>query len=407
MSKRILISGAGVSGPTIAYWLARHGFDVTVIERAESLRLGGQNIDITDAARDVIRMMGIEDAIRDRHTGEKGLQFVDRKGTARASYPVDKAGSLTREIEILRGDLVEIIVEAGPETVDYRFGLSIEAVEDEGDAVNVRFDDGTSDRFDLVIAADGMNSATREMILDGKDHRKYLGCWSSYFTIPRLDRDNDWWRWYTSPTGVIAFLRPDNEGTMRASVNFLSDDDDPPHMSLDDKKKRLRARLEGAGWECARIADALDGVDDIYLGPLHQIKADRWSRGRLVLAGDAAHCPTPYTGMGTTLAIIGAYVLANEIARHDDHEEALRAYEDVFRDFAERSQKLPPGVPDLAYAESRLKVGLINTGAMIGASGPVQSLISLFTGTGKDENDFVLPDYDASGSKDIARDRAA
>ena len=399
MTRRILVSGAGISGPTLAYWLSHHGFDVTVIERADDLRLGGQNIDLTDAARDIVRLMGIEDEIRSRHTGEKGMQFVDAEGVVRASYPVDKAGSMTREIEILRGDLVDIIVAANPDAVKYRFGTEIETLEDRGEYVSVRFADGGEETFDLVVAADGMNSATRKLILGGDAAQKeYLGCWSSYFTIPRNDEDNDWWRWYTSPTGVVAFLRPDNQGTMRTSVNFLSDDNDPPHMSLDDKKERLRNRLEGAGWECNRIADALDGVDDLYLGPLHQIKAETWSKGRLALAGDAAHCPTPYTGMGTTLAVIGAYVLANELARHDDHEKALRAYEDVFRDFAEKSQKLPPGVPDIAYAESKAKVELINTGAAIGASAPIQKLIEVFTSE-KHENEFELPDYDPPSSR--------
>ncbi|MFQ6553256.1 FAD-dependent monooxygenase [Aestuariibius insulae] len=407
MSRRVLISGASISGPMTAYWLARRGFDVTVIERSDSLRLGGQNIDLTDAARDIVRMMGIEDKIKAQHTGEKGLQFVDSDGKAAASFPTDKKGSLTREIEILRGDLVEIIVNANPDSVDYRFGETIEEMTETGNQVDVRFASGKTDSFDLVIAADGMNSSTRKMIVNEPDQEKYLGCWSSYFTIPRLERDNDWWRWYTSPTGVIAFLRPDNQGTMRASVNFLSDESDPPHMSLEDKKDRLRARLDGAGWEADRIADALTDVEDIFLGPLHQIKASRWSNGRMVLAGDAAHCPTPYTGMGTTLAVIGAYVLANELAEHDDHTKAFQAYEDRFRAFAEASQKLPPGVPDLAYANSKLKVKLINSGAAIGASGPVQSLISLFTGSGKDKNDFTLPDYAEPADKAAADQRAA
>ena len=392
MSKRVLISGASVSGPTIAYWLAQHGFDVTVIERADSLRLGGQNIDISDAARDVVTRMGVMDEIKARHTGEKGLQFVTPEGEVAASFPVEAKGSLTKEIEILRGELVDVLVSANPKSVDYRFGLTIEALDDDGRGVDVRFDDGSEERFDAVIAADGMNSSTRRLVIGEGDHGKYLGCWASYFTIPRHDRDNDWWRWYTAPNGVIAFLRPDNQGCMRASVNFLSDENDPPRMSLDEKKQRLGDRLKGGGWECERIADELDGCEDVFLGPLHQVKAPTWSRGRCALAGDAAHCPTPYTGMGTTLAIIGAYVLANELAAHDSVEEGFASYERKFRDFAEANQKLPPGVPDLAYAQSRFKVRLINAGARFAASSPVQKAIGFFD-RGEDRNEYDLPDY--------------
>ena len=399
MTKRILISGAGVSGPTLAYWLARGGFDVTVIERAGDLRLGGQNIDLTDAARDVVSRMGVMEAIKDHHTGEKGLRFVDEDGGVVADYPVQASGSLTREIEILRGDLVRILVDACPDGVDWRFGTSIESLEEDGAGVDVRFEEGAQERFDLVIAADGMNSHTRRKVIGAGDHVSYLGCWSSYFTVPRLERDDDWWRWYTSDDGIVAFLRPDNHGTMRASVNFLSDESDPPHMDLAEKKDRLRTRLSGSGWECDRIAEALQDCDDIFLGPLHQVKAGRWSSGRCALAGDAAHCPTPYTGMGTTLAVIGAYVLAGELASHEDHEAAFAAYERRFRPFAEKNQKLPPGVPDAAYAQSRLKLRAIHAGVRIGASRPVQSVASLFKAAGTDRNAFDLPDYGWEGRR--------
>ncbi|CTQ48671.1 FAD-dependent monooxygenase [Jannaschia donghaensis] len=394
MAKKALISGASVAGPMTAYWLARHGWDVTIVERADSLRLGGQAIDITDAARDIVRLMGLEEEIKSRHTGEKGLQFVDTDNVAIAKFPVEKKGAITREIEILRGELVDILVKATPETVTYRYGTTIRGLESLADAVHVTFDDGMKETFDVVLAADGMNSATRPMVIGKHDYERYLGCWSSYFTIPRQAHDNDWWRWYTSPTGVIAFLRPDNQGTMRASVNFLSADSNPEHMSTNDKRKRLRARLDGAGWESDRIAEALDRVDDIFLSPLHQIKSATWWRGRCALVGDAAHCPTPYTGMGTTLAIIGAYVLANELGTNDAPEEAFLAYERKFKAFATRSQKLPPGVPDVAYAQSRFKVKLINSGAKFAASSPVQAFASLFDSADKaDPNNFDLPDY--------------
>jgi 2-polyprenyl-6-methoxyphenol hydroxylase-like FAD-dependent oxidoreductase len=394
MTKRVLISGSGVAGPVTAYWLDRYGFDVTVQERSEELRLGGQNIDISDAARDVIERMDLRKTVLEHHTGEKGTRFIGLDGHVSGEFPVEETTALTREIEILRGDLVRILADACPDSVKFRFGDYIQALDDMGERVSVTFDSGKTEDYDIVLAADGMNSPTRKMIIGEGDYEDYLGCWSSYFTIPRLLRDTDWWNWYTAPTGIVAFLRPDNKGTIRACVNFLDDNPDPDHMSLEDKKAVLQKRLRGSGWECDRIADALDDVDDLYLGPLHQIKAGRWSSGRCGLVGDSAHCPTPYTGMGTTLAVIGAYILANELGTNDDHRQAFAAYERKFRTFAEESQKLWPGVPELAYAESRFKAHLINFGVGLAASTPVQTLMRLFEGD-SDENKFELPAYQA------------
>ena len=405
--RRILISGTGIAGPVTAYWLAHHGWEVTMIERARSLRLDGQNIDLTDAARDVVDRMGLMEAIRSRHTGERGMQFVEPDGSVAAEFPVDKEGSMTREIEILRGDLVELLVEGLPREVELRFDASIESIEaigkaGDGDAepVRVRFNDSREEEYDLLVVADGMNSHTRRMVFPDRDGEDYLGCWASYFTIPRLASDTDWWRWYTSSNGIVAFLRPDNQGTMRASVNFLSEDNDPPRMSLEDKRRRLQDRLRGSGWECDRIADALDDVDDLYLGPLCQIKLQRWSRGRCVLVGDAGYCPTPYTGMGTTLAVIGGYVLAGELSTADNIPAGLQSYEERLGGFVRDSQKLPPGVPDIAYARSRLKTELINRSAGLVASTPAQVLLSTLKNlTGKqDQNRFDLPNYAVSSS---------
>ena len=284
MTTRILISGAGIAGLTTAYWLAQYDFEVVMVERAAQLRTGGQNIDISDAAIDIVAKMGLMEKIRENHTGEQGLQFVDKNNVAKGQFPVGQKGSLTKEIEILRGDLVETLKQAIPSHVTVLFDKTIALVHPLDDHVVVTFEDGKVEQYDILIAADGMNSSTRKLIFNDIYAQCYLGCWSSYFTVPRIETDNDWWRWYTSSTGVVAFLRPDNKGTMRASVNFLSEEGNPPRLSLREKKDRLRSRLANGGWECDRLAEALKDVDDVFLGPLHQIKADTWSKGRCVLS---------------------------------------------------------------------------------------------------------------------------
>lgn len=391
MKKRALISGASIAGPVTAYWLAKAGWEVVVIEKSENLRLGGQNIDFTDAAIEVVEKMGLIGAVKEKHTGEKGLQFVDTNNIPKAEFPAgDK--SWTREIEILRGDLVEIFVTATQESTDYKFGKSIKKLVNHPDHVSVTFNDDTEEDFTLVIAADGMNSSTRSLILGEENQVSYIGCWASYFTIPRIDKDNDWWRWYTSSTGIVAFLRPDNRGSMRASVNFLDADSSTRQLTLDEKKVILQNRMKGAGWECDRISDALKNCNDVFLGPLHQVKAASWHKEKCVLVGDAAYCPTPYTGMGTTLAIIGAYILAQELASNTKVEDAFRKYEGHFRSFVESVQKLPPGVPNAAYARTKTKVKLFHLLVGIGASKIVQKMIGLFTKPEKN-NKFTLPNY--------------
>lgn len=391
MKRKALISGASIAGPVTAYWLAKAGWEVVVIEKSENLRLGGQNIDFTDAAIEVVDRMGLTTAVKNMHTGEKGLQFVDTNNVSKADFPAGNK-SWTREIEIIRGDLVEIFVSATKDDVEYRFGKSIKKLVNHQDHVSVTFNDGAEEDFTVVIAADGMNSSTRSLILGEENHVSYIGCWASYFTIPRIEKDNNWWRWYTSPTGIVAFLRPDNKGSMRASVNFLDADSSTRNLTLDEKKVILQNRMMGAGWECDRISDALKSCSDVFLGPLHQVKATSWHNGKCVLVGDAAYCPTPYTGMGTTLAIIGAYILAQEIASNENVEEAFRKYEGHFRTYAESAQKLAPGVPYLAYARSKIKVKLFHLIVGVGASKIIQKIMGLMTKSEKN-NKFILPEY--------------
>ena len=395
-AKKILVSGAGIAGSTMAFWLAGYGFDVTVVERASALRLGGQNIDVNGPARKIVRKMGIEAAILAQNTTEAGLQFIGQDGKVAGEFPKDASLTGTRELEILRGDLAQILYDCTKEDVCYRFGDSIKALEQHSGGVSVIFAGGTTETFDLVIAADGVRSATRQLMFGDEPRFKSLGLYIAYMTIPRQENDTTWWRWYTAVNRRVLMLRPDNKGTIRASVAFIEDSSETyEKRPVDEQKSILKAKLDGAGWEADRICKALDGTDDLYLDKVGQIKARRWSDGRVAMVGDAAYCPTPISGKGTTLAIVGAYVLAGELSRHERHEDAFSAYEKLMRPYVEEVQKLPPGTPGLVYPKTKTGVSVLNTVAGLVASKPVQMLLGLFNSDNtKAENEGIdLPPY--------------
>lgn len=394
-NKKVLISGASIAGPTLAFWLAKYGYDVTVIERSKSLRLGGQNLDVRGAGRAIARMMDIEKEILAANTGEIGLQFVNNKNEVEAAFPSDSAGSFTSEAEILRGDLVNILYNRTKDNVKYVFGKSIKAVDQNDSNIKVTFSDNETAVFDLLIAADGVRSTTRQLLFGDEPELKFVGLYNAWYTIPKKSTDTQWARWYTAPGSRVMMIRPDNHGTARASFSFLSDDKGYQKLSNSEQKEILKEKLSGAGWEEHRLMEEIEKNDDVYFDGISQVHAPRWFNGRTGMIGDAAYCPTPLTGMGTTLAIVGAYLLAGELSRHDKHEDAFIAYEKRMRPFVEDIQRLPPGVPWLAHPKSKFGVAVVNTVAGILASSAVKKISKLFGSKEKDvtKDKIELPDY--------------
>ncbi|MET0952245.1 MAG: FAD-dependent monooxygenase [Aeromicrobium sp.] len=379
---RVLVTGASVAGPAAAYWLDRAGYAVTVVEQAPELRRGGQNIDVRATGREVLQLMGLEDAVRARNTGEVGTRFYDEAGTVVSEFPVEQGeghDGPTAELEILRGALSELLVEACPESVTWRFGLSIAALDDTGDGVGVEFSDGTHGRFDLVVIAEGVGSRTRGLVFGDEPEERPLGMYVSYATIPRDSADDDWWNWLVVPGSRQAGLRPDDEGTTRAMLNFLVDS--PVLEDLDDDQVRtaLRQEFVDVGWQVPRILDGLDAADDLYVDYLRQVTCPTWHRGRVVLLGDAAWCVTPLGGGGTSLAITGAYVLAAYLSTTESHEEAFARYDEWLRPLVEDAQDLPPGTPRIAAPETRAGAQVLKWGTKIAALPAVRSLASRLT----------------------------
>lgn len=396
MKKRtVLISGASIAGPTLAFWLHRFGFEVTVVERADELRLGGQNIDVRDEAQKIVRLMGLEDKIKAANTGELGVRFVDKNDTIKAEFPKGESSFGTTELEILRGDLAQILYDATKENVTYVFGDQITALDQDENKVDVTFKNAAQQSFDLVIAADGIRSNTRTLMFGNEPVIKYIGVYCSYLTIPRIETDTKWAYWYNAPGSRVINTRPDNEGTTRASFSFLSPDNGYEKLDLAAQKEMLKQKFADAGWQAPRILAAMEASNDVYLDGISQVKAPRWTTGRCAIVGDAAYCPTPMTGMGASLSIIGAYILAGELSRTADHKEAFAAYEQILRPYVEDIQNLPPGVPWIAHPKSKLGIALFNGVLGIVSSKAVKKVGKLFSGKKKKEvkEKIKLPQY--------------
>ena len=393
-----LIAGASIAGPTLAYWLGRYGWRTTVVEWAPSLRTGGQNVDLKGAGLAVIGRMGLEEEVRAAFTGEEGLEVVGSRGQAIARFPVGDASglSLTSEVEILRGDLAELLVSATAAGTEYRFGDWITAVHEEDDAAVVSFENAPAERFDLVVAADGIGSGTRRLVFGDETVVRSLGVEATWATIPRTASDTDWWRWFNAPGGTIS-IRPDRHGTMRVIVTRTltrgETADTVNQRTPEERRDVLFRTFAGAGWETDRVLEALEDVEDLYTEVLGQVRAPRWSHGLVALLGDAAYCPSPMTGMGTTLAVVGAYVLAGEIASQPVLGDAFEGYERVMRPWVERVQKLPPGVPRAANPTSRVGVTLLQAAMRIAGTPVVRGVASRLGAGITPGGTFDLPEY--------------
>lgn len=392
MNRRILVTGSSIAGNTLAWWLARGGFDVTVVERAAVFREGGQNVDVRGAARTVLRRMGLEQAVADHGTGESGLAFVDAQGRSVAEFRVAELGGngFTAELEILRGELARLLYDESRELATYRFGDAIVAIDDGADAARVRFESGRQEDYDLVLIAEGVGSSTRELVFRGENRPRWLDVTMGYFTIPRAPGDSDLARWFTATGGRSVFLRPDRRGTTRAVLTLQAPPQGEDRLEPEQQKALLRRTFSDAGWETPRVLEGLDESTDFYLDVLRQVKIDRWSKGRVVLTGDAAWCATPLSGLGTILAIVGAYVLAGELCRREDHTQALREYERILRPYVDRAQGVPKFAARMAQPQSRFGVRLQRTLLGVAAAPGIRQIVArLFTPRA---DDVALPD---------------
>ncbi|KAI5197879.1 oxidoreductase [Aureobasidium subglaciale] len=371
--QRILISGAGIAGSVTAYWLGLAGFNVTVVERNPELRTAGQGIDMEGAAVEIIKKMGLEETIRGKTTGELGLSFVDENDKAFATFDVGDRNTdigFTSDIEIMRGDLCNIFYTAANafSNVTFLFNTSITSLHQTPSTVTITTSTGKEETYDMLIAADGFRSATRRLVLDNPNSEAFIqsqNCWVAYFSIPRQPQDHPRSRGYNAIGGRFIMIRPKDEKL--SSGYFIVSRDEPclravQRAGMEAQKAALAELFADAGWEATRVIQGMKDTEDFYLQDVARIQLGMqgWSKGRCAMVGDAAYCS--FTGTGTTLAILGGYMLAGEILQKPEEPEvAFKAYEDKLAGYVKKAQSAPKGGPQLFVPQTRLGVWMIRT----------------------------------------------
>ncbi|KQV13814.1 FAD-dependent monooxygenase [Kitasatospora sp. Root107] len=345
-SARVLISGAGIAGTTVAYWLHRHGFEPTVVERAAEIRNGGYKVDIRGAALDVVTRMGLRETIGAHRTDVRTGSIVDAAGKRVAAMDGDTfGGRQAQDAELLRGDLNRILHESTKGEVEYLFDDSIAALDESADHVTVTFASGLVREYDLVIGADGLHSVTRALAFDRDESRFIhdLGYYIAIFGVPNhlgLDREE---LTYVGPGRTALTYSTAQETGAKAMFLFASEPLEYDRRDRARQQELLAAAYAGEGWEVPRLLESMGSAPDFYFDSLSQVRMDRWSTGRVVLLGDAAYCASPASGQGTSLALTGGYVLAGELAAAGgDFAAGLAGYERELRPFVAVNQKLGP-----------------------------------------------------------------
>jgi 2-polyprenyl-6-methoxyphenol hydroxylase-like FAD-dependent oxidoreductase len=391
---KVLISGASIAGPALAYWLGRYGFQPTVVEIAPALRTGGSAVDFRGETHlGVLERMDILSALREIQTGGTVMRFVDETGRTLMEMPADFAGG---DIEVPRFDLSRALYEKSRDDAEYLFGDSIRELAETPDGVDVTFERGGRRTFDLVIGADGVHSAVRRLIFgEESTFISHLGYYVASWSLPNDSLPNDSVPndsvpndslpkdfglsdnlsshggrqreslIYSVPGRAASVGRDDRDPTMAGTFFvFASPELDYDRHDLEQQRRIIRRQFAGLGWQVPKLLAGLDEASDVYFDAICRVDITPWSRGRVALVGDAAAGAT-IGGMGCGTAIVAAYVLAGELARAGgDHTVAYRRYEELVRDFARRCQKGGASTgrffaPPSALA-IRLRNGLLN-----------------------------------------------
>lgn len=393
MPRTALISGAGIAGPVLAQQLRTRGWEVTVVERSPAVRASGYPVDVRGPALDVLAELDVLDQVRAAHVASRRITFLDGRGRRIGAIAPEAltGGTAGRDVEVPRGTLMRVLHERSRDDVDYRFGDSISELRQDDDGVEVTFRSGRRQDCDVVIGADGLHSAVRRLAFGPEEHYEhYLGhCFAGFTTRDHLGLEREAVISNLPGRGGILY----NSGEPGSAHGFLV-----LHRrnrpDLTDPDRAVLSAFDGLGWEFPALVSAARSADDLFTDVVSQIRMPSWSTGRVALVGDAAHAPSFLSGQGSSLALVGAHVLAGELATQPDHRSAFAAYERKLREHVRRNQALAGSGGTALLPPTRGRLALRN--AVLKAAPAVQRLrLSklLDRGTDRAINGFPTPSY--------------
>ena len=345
MNRNVLISGAGVTGLALAYWLDRAGFAVTLVERAPAFRRGGQAVDVRGVALDVLKAMGLHHEANALRTRSKGMSTLDANGNEieRTEERTFSAGRLdSDDIEIFRDDLCELLMDAMGDQVEFHYGDGIGTFSQTEKEVTVTFASGIERTFDFVVGADGVYSHTRELCFnDESTFVKPLDRVLAFFSTPNLI-DLKHWQLMHREEGIGYVIYPSrNQNELRVGVGYGTEGAEVSRHDVREQKEMVASKCARLSGFFPQLIESMKDTTQFYYNELAQIHMPTWSKGRVVLAGDAAHCASPFTGQGTSLALVGAFVLVRELLRYPEQlTQAFAAYEQRIRPYVNLNQGL-------------------------------------------------------------------
>ncbi|PTL78793.1 FAD-dependent monooxygenase [Vitiosangium sp. GDMCC 1.1324] len=340
-NRTVLISGAGIAGPTLAYWLARHGYRPTVVERSAALRSSGSPVDVRGRAVEVAEQMGVMPRLREAATDVTGIRFVNATGrhAGRIDLQALQRASASRDVELPRGDLASILYQASRDSAEYLFHDSIVGLSQDEDGVNVTFDRVQPRRFDLVIGADGLHSAVRRLAFGPEsDFVRHAGLYVATLPLEGHVESGRDVLIYNAPGRAVS-IHPSRGSPLAAFIFRSPAVPDFDHRDTAQHKRLLMATYADDAWRVPELLSRVRDAADLYFDSVSQVRLDPWWRGRVALLGDAASCVSLF-GDGSTLAMAGAFTLAQALeASPGDHRLAFRRYEAEHRRLVDPRQR--------------------------------------------------------------------
>jgi 2-polyprenyl-6-methoxyphenol hydroxylase-like FAD-dependent oxidoreductase len=364
-NKNVLISGAGIAGTTLAYWLKKFGFNPIVLEHAPRLREGGYAIDFWGTGFDVAEKMGIVPDLENADIGISEVMFVDEQNKRKGAMNYQQLKKLMRgrALTLLRSDLAKIIYDHLDKDIEIIFDHTITQIEQLENEIRVTFSGGKKMLFDLVIGADGLHSNVRDLVFGPEvQFEKYYGYYTASFTIESNVDTGRAFLTYNLPGKQAAVY---STGGNRSAAFFIFTSSQKlsyDHHNMEEQKQILRKEFEHAAWKCPELLSKMDAAPDFYFDTVSQIRMSSWSKGRVTLAGDACDCPSLLSGQGSTLAIVGAYVLAGELKEaNGNYKTAFEQYQNIFKPFLDNKQKVAQSFSKSLVPKSRFGIWVRNT----------------------------------------------